>query len=189
MMDTRGKKKMKEVEPSRVANRIVLRSRCEEAENERRRARLVENPSPPAPVPFDLDRAFEGVVEYDGSDDNYDDFPDVNDAFFESNHPSAGGSSGPGLEPEAPFVSSSSSQFVHVRRGGTTAWSWRGGGFPSTLDSGFSDLTRWSAREIAEEEGEAAADPRDIESEYSREEGEKLGKLSTDDEEEFVSAA
>ncbi|CAI0389843.1 unnamed protein product [Linum tenue] len=108
---------MKEVEPSRVTNRIVLRSRREEAENERRRARLVENPSPPPPVPFDLDRAFEGVDEYDGSDDNYDDFPDVNDAFFESNHPSAGGSSGPRLEPEAPFVSSSSSQFVHVRRG------------------------------------------------------------------------
>ncbi|CAI0420235.1 unnamed protein product [Linum tenue] len=117
MVDTRGKKKLKEVEPSRVTNRIVLRSRREEAENERRRARLVENPSPPPPVPFDLDTAFEGVDEYDGSDDNYDDFPDVNDAFFESNHPSAGGSSGPRLEPEAPFVSSSSSQFVHVRRG------------------------------------------------------------------------
>ncbi|CAL1360097.1 unnamed protein product [Linum trigynum] len=117
MVDTRRKKKMKEVEPSRVTNRIVLRSRREEAENERRRARLVENPSPPPPMPFDLDRAFEGVDEYEGSDDNYDDFPDVNDAFFESNHPSAGGSSGPRLEPEAPFVSSSSSQFVHVRRG------------------------------------------------------------------------
>ncbi|CAI0467492.1 unnamed protein product [Linum tenue] len=60
----------------------------------------------------------------------------------------------------------------------------------STLDSGFSDLTRWSAREIAEEEGEAAAaDPRGVESEYSREEGEKLGQLSSDDEEESIAAA
>ncbi|CAI0427140.1 unnamed protein product [Linum tenue] len=117
MVDTRGKKKMKEVVPSRVANRIVSRSRREEAENEHRRARLVENPSSPVPVPFDLDTTFEGVAEYDGCDDNYDDFPDVNEAFFEGNHSNADGSSGPRLEPEVPFVSSSSSQFVHVRRG------------------------------------------------------------------------
>ncbi|CAL1389010.1 unnamed protein product [Linum trigynum] len=90
MVDTRSKKKMKEVVQSRVANRIVLRSRH---------------------------TAFEGVVEYDGSDDNYDDFTDVNEDFFEGNHSNAGGSSGPRLEPEVPFVSSSFSQIVHVRRG------------------------------------------------------------------------
>ncbi|CAL1379233.1 unnamed protein product [Linum trigynum] len=68
-------------------------------------------------MPFDLDTAFKGLAEYDGSDDNCDDFPDVNETFFEGNHQNASGSSGPRLGPEVHFVSSSSSQFVRTRRG------------------------------------------------------------------------